>query len=606
MTPWSARVPGHAGAASTLKGFADSRDRGGDRAANSDGAFARQLDDVSNASLATRDAKVEGSQDQTVAKLKAAATIPGEGIAAQSLGDAAPDNELWPAKTEARTSQLGGTTKDASCEICLAPARETVAAGWDEANRAWSGAKATTHAGGAGAGLRAGGGAPVLTPATPTALPDVPDAPDKIEKLAPQTSVTAPVDGTAGAPSQSAVVNHGTVADAAPNVKNIEVLSGRSASPPDAVSGASPVDAGSELLARHADATGTPAHRQSVHDRITNRPPDEFATLAKEEKMTAEQVAPPQAPAAPVPQAPDVAIAVAVSGAPAAVKPIAQVLRPVGEVQRTVVARDAGRSTDAGGTMARGASRDAAIPVDNDAAAAPVLSERSPPNLKMPSELIRSAKGSSGKEDVVTVDVTILRNETHMAPAATPSQAVPSVGLQVSARVAEALTGWTLPQTNAGAAPALSASAAGATKVLTIALAPADLGMVTVHMTMRGGELEVRVEAHEAAAARALSDDKSSLLGGLKAAGYDIGAISVTVSDQAVRFAPPAASSGDGPANQNQQQAQSQGGSGGAGSNAGGSDGQASQGRRQPGQQQMTEGAGQAPATGSRHGGVYL
>lgn len=135
---------------------------------------------------------------------------------------------------------------------------------------------------------------------------------------------------------------------------------------------------------------------------------------------------------------------------------------------------------------------------------------------------------ASKESSAATIDISVLKSETHILPAGALLTPAPSVGAQVSARVAAALANWA-PDTTT---PIFTQSTpAAATKVLTIALTPVELGTVTVHMVLRGNALEVKVEAAEQSAVRALQDDQLSLLKSLKSAGYDVEAVSISLAD---------------------------------------------------------------------------
>jgi hypothetical protein len=70
-------------------------------------------------------------------------------------------------------------------------------------------------------------------------------------------------------------------------------------------------------------------------------------------------------------------------------------------------------------------------------------------------------------------------------------------------------------------------------KVLTIQLHPAELGTVTVRMTLKGDAMDVEVEAGRRATAQAIDADRETLSGLLRSAGYHVEVLTVRAVDPA-------------------------------------------------------------------------
>jgi chemotaxis protein MotD len=69
-------------------------------------------------------------------------------------------------------------------------------------------------------------------------------------------------------------------------------------------------------------------------------------------------------------------------------------------------------------------------------------------------------------------------------------------------------------------------------KVLTIQLQPADLGTVTVRMTLKADTMDVQVEVGRRAAARLIDADRDALTSLLRSAGYHVEALTVRAVEQ--------------------------------------------------------------------------
>ncbi len=88
----------------------------------------------------------------------------------------------------------------------------------------------------------------------------------------------------------------------------------------------------------------------------------------------------------------------------------------------------------------------------------------------------------------------------------------------------------TLPAASASSTTASTAqpSSEQPLKVITLALSPANLGTVSIELSLKGDQLAVKVQA-EAGAAKLLSQDDGALGKLLKSAGYSLQGISVQI-----------------------------------------------------------------------------
>ena len=103
---------------------------------------------------------------------------------------------------------------------------------------------------------------------------------------------------------------------------------------------------------------------------------------------------------------------------------------------------------------------------------------------------------------------------------------------QIASRIAAELP-WAGPD-GMGAAPATTSRLAQLepVKVLTIQLHPADLGTVTVRMTLKADAMDVQVETGRRATARLIDADRDALAGLLRSAGYHVEAVTVRAVEQ--------------------------------------------------------------------------
>jgi len=138
---------------------------------------------------------------------------------------------------------------------------------------------------------------------------------------------------------------------------------------------------------------------------------------------------------------------------------------------------------------------------------------------------------SDAKDDISAV---------HKEPNSAPSQGPLSPVSQIADRIARE----SLPQAGNPSVPTAAAKPAPATaiKMLHIELQPADLGTVTVRMTLKDGALELQLDAGREETARLLQQDRETLSSILRSAGYQIDAMTVRVAEPD-RVSPTAAGS---------------------------------------------------------------
>jgi chemotaxis protein MotD len=122
--------------------------------------------------------------------------------------------------------------------------------------------------------------------------------------------------------------------------------------------------------------------------------------------------------------------------------------------------------------------------------------------------------------------LTVLRNETHFAPVPQPSPL-----LQISERISAEIE--TLPASTPAfadaARPHAKTTSESVLKVLHIQLQPAELGTVTVRMSLRDDVLELSLDASEQSTAQQIQKDHEALSTALRSAGYLVEGVTVKV-----------------------------------------------------------------------------
>jgi len=155
------------------------------------------------------------------------------------------------------------------------------------------------------------------------------------------------------------------------------------------------------------------------------------------------------------------------------------------------------------------------------------------PMLHMPSMEISDATEARQAMDqealsIATAEakVTVLRTETHLPPIAH----APPI-LQIAERLEAELTA---AETGASKAddvslPSLSVKSDSALKILHIQLQPADLGTVTVRMSLKQDALEIQLDASRQETAYMLRQDREALSKVLQSAGYALDGVIVHI-----------------------------------------------------------------------------
>ena len=65
-------------------------------------------------------------------------------------------------------------------------------------------------------------------------------------------------------------------------------------------------------------------------------------------------------------------------------------------------------------------------------------------------------------------------------------------------------------------------------RAIELTLSPADLGSVTLRLSLKSNVLSVEAEATKASTAKLLSDDRDALTKSLRDAGYDVSTLKIT------------------------------------------------------------------------------
>ncbi len=141
------------------------------------------------------------------------------------------------------------------------------------------------------------------------------------------------------------------------------------------------------------------------------------------------------------------------------------------------------------------------------------------------------------------------------APAMGETSATPPLPQQPPARqLSDRIAVELAAPASAPETPAGGTHPATVIRTLTIQLEPADLGTLTVHLSIKNDGLEVHVEASRRETARMIEDDQKTLSHLLQSAGYRVDALAVQVSDAARTGAAPQAQANPGAQSSGQQQ----------------------------------------------------
>lgn len=236
-------------------------------------------------------------------------------------------------------------------------------------------------------------------------------------------------------------------------------------------------------------------------------------------------------------------------------------------------------ATDLPGETDTAVQRDpdpAAVPGNDADRSAPVISRRASDVSRHTAESANSTPvppgpvPPAGSHPRAQVTEAVARDGAQplQAVRATPTdeqptpQATVALPIQVADAVATAIDAS--PARDAGNVasithPAVS-HAAQPVKVVTIQLAPAELGTVTVRIALRNDAIELQVETSRRETARLVDADRETLSGLLRSAGYHVDALTVRAVEQPASGTAPGPSQGS-PEGAPQSQSQSQGGS---------------------------------------------
>jgi hypothetical protein len=157
------------------------------------------------------------------------------------------------------------------------------------------------------------------------------------------------------------------------------------------------------------------------------------------------------------------------------------------------------------------------------------------PVLHMPSMEISDAteaRQASEQEalSIATAEakVTVLRTETHLPPMAHASPVL-QIAKRLEAEQAAAETG--VFRADDASLPSLNVKSDSALKVLHIQLQPADLGTVTVRMSLKLDALEIQLDATRQETAYMLRQDREALSKVLQSAGYALDGVTVHIAE---------------------------------------------------------------------------
>jgi chemotaxis protein MotD len=192
----------------------------------------------------------------------------------------------------------------------------------------------------------------------------------------------------------------------------------------------------------------------------------------------------------------------------------------------------------------------------------------------------------------------VIRQETVL-----PSAGQPPVAHQAAERIIAALQSSDSAASSDRAQPARQGDAPGPVRTLHIQLQPADLGTLTVKLSLRDQMLDIKLEAAEHRTARILEADREKLTEILRSAGYALDGVTVQISSPEKPVQTLNAMTGQGGNGQANAGSQSQ--AGGAQSDA--QRGQGSQrGNDDRSFASTNDGGDHAPRRGSADGDVYI
>lgn len=143
---------------------------------------------------------------------------------------------------------------------------------------------------------------------------------------------------------------------------------------------------------------------------------------------------------------------------------------------------------------------------------------------------IADGQAKARAEDLAPVKetkVTVLHSETHFAPVSQPSPAL-QIAEQIKTDLASAPASGT-PFVER--APSYAKTSEPVLKVLHIQLQPADLGAVTVRMSLKDDALELKLDVSQQGTAHLIQKDHEALSQALRSAGYLVDGVTVQVAE---------------------------------------------------------------------------
>jgi flagellar hook-length control protein FliK len=148
----------------------------------------------------------------------------------------------------------------------------------------------------------------------------------------------------------------------------------------------------------------------------------------------------------------------------------------------------------------------------------------------------RARDQSTASAPAADLKLAVLQTETHHAPilhGGPMAQIAEGIRSELAAGGETALT-WS-PSASASAKPHADAPV----KVLLIQLQPADLGTVTIRMSLKENALELHIETSQQDTAQRLQQDQDSLSKVLRSAGYLIDGVAIRAADPDRSLVPP-------------------------------------------------------------------
>jgi flagellar hook-length control protein FliK len=197
--------------------------------------------------------------------------------------------------------------------------------------------------------------------------------------------------------------------------------------------------------------------------------------------------------------------------------------------------------------------------------------------------------------------VTVLHSETHFAPVSQTSPA-----LQIAEQIKSDLT--SAPASGAPfveRAPSYAKASEPVLKVLHIQLQPADLGAVTVRMSLKDDALELKLDVSQQGTAHLIQKDHEALSQALRSAGYLLDGVTVQVAEPDRTQMASGQSGQQGQGAQSSPQSSGQPGSGSPQTN-GGSGREQSPAQSQFGAASSARADAERPSAAANAGGVYV